>query len=384
MFASCPNDNGAANPAHASNHASMITDKAKLEMIHSLVDLEGDKGRIYEVDYTVDYKLDEALNFGIDGVTSLQAFVAQHLFDVKPNEMAGDITFGAGCSAFACRDTLSGDFIMGRNFDFNHIDPATKQRIMIPLIAVHTAPAGGKKAVAFADGLFVGYTSGFYTDGKSDLSMLMALPYLMLDGINEDGLAVSVLKLDGLPTQQHVPGKKAIFTTVAMRLLLDRAATVKEAISMLKDYNMSIKDDPDANYHIFVADASGDFAIIEYTNPDTAANPDTMEVLSGDDRYRYVTNFYASPSMAQTPYGCIKSLHGKDRYNHLSDVLKAHNYIMTPDQARDLLELVSQGPDDDQSSTGFTQWSEVFNLTKRELSLSILREWHKSFHFRVK
>lgn len=384
MFASCPNDNGAANPAHASNHASMITDKAKLEMIHSLVDLEGNKGRIYEVDYTVDYKLDEALNFGIDGVNALQAFVAQHLFDVKPNEMAGDITFGAGCSAFACRDTISGDFIMGRNFDFNHFHPVTKQRVMIPLIAVHTAPAGGKKAVAFADGLFVGYTSGFYNDGKSDLSMLMALPYLMLDGINEDGLAVSVLKLDGLPTQQHRPDKKKIFTTVAMRLLLDRAASVKEAIALLKDYNMCIEDDPDANYHLFVADASGDFAIIEYTNPDTAANPDTMEVLSGDDRYRYVTNFYASPSMAQTPYGCIKSLHGKDRYNHLSDVLKAHNYIMTPDQARDLLELVSQGPDDDQSSTGFTQWSEVFNLTKRELSLSILREWHTPFHFRVK
>lgn len=384
MLASCSNYNGSATPAPITNQAAMITDKAKLEMIHSLVDLEGNKGRIYEVDYTVDYKLDEALNFGIDGVNALQAFMAQHLFDVKPQASSADISFGSGCSAFACRDTLSGDFIMGRNFDFNHIDPATKQRIMIPLIAVHTAPAGGKKAVAFADGLFVGYTSGFYTDGKSDLSMLMALPYLMLDGINEDGLAVSVLKLDGLPTQQHVSGKKTIFTTVAMRLLLDRAASVKEAIALLKDYNMCIEDDPDANYHLFVADASGDFAIIEYTNPDTAANPDTMEVLSGDDRYRYVTNFYASPSMAQTPYGCIKSLHGKDRYNHLSDVLKAHNYIMTPDQARDLLELVSQGPDDDQSSTGFTQWSEVFNLTKRELSLSILREWHKSFHFKVK
>ena len=62
----------------------------------------------------------------------------------------------------------------------------------------------------------------------------MALPYLMMDGINEDGFAISVLKLDGKPTLQQDPGKKKIFTTVAMRMLLDRASTVDQAISMLK------------------------------------------------------------------------------------------------------------------------------------------------------
>ena len=33
----------------------MISDNDKLAMIHSLVDLEGNKGRIYEMTYTVDY-----------------------------------------------------------------------------------------------------------------------------------------------------------------------------------------------------------------------------------------------------------------------------------------------------------------------------------------
>ena len=66
----CSDDDNATTkrtPTPTTNGASMISDPAKLDMIYSLVDLEGDKGRIYEMNYTVDYKLDEAINFGING-----------------------------------------------------------------------------------------------------------------------------------------------------------------------------------------------------------------------------------------------------------------------------------------------------------------------------
>ena len=68
---------------------------------------------------------------------------------------------------------------------------------------------------------------------------------------------------------------------------------------------------------------------------------------------------------------------------NLEEGLKKCGYKMTPDEAMNLLKVVSQGPDDDQSSTGFTQWSEVFNLTKRHVKLSILREWDKTFEFEI-
>ena len=55
-------------PTPTENKASMITDQDKLAMIYSLTDLEGNKGRIYEMDYTVDYKLAEALEAGITKV----------------------------------------------------------------------------------------------------------------------------------------------------------------------------------------------------------------------------------------------------------------------------------------------------------------------------
>ena len=381
VLAACSDDEG-PSPTPTTNDAVFIKDKAKRDMIYSLVDLEGDKGRIYEMNYTVDYKLDEALNAGIVGTTSLTRFVVTHLFDSIPSAKSVSLSYDAGCSAFACPDGTSGNFLMGRNFDFNHRDPDTKERVMIPLIAVHTAPAGGKKSVSFVDGQFVKYESGFYTKKGNDLSMLMALPYLLLDGINEDGFAVSVLKLDGLPTAQSDSPNKRIFTTVAMRMLLDRASTVKEAKEMLKDYSMYMDTDS-ASYHFFMADAKGDFAIVEYTNPDTQLNPNRLEELSGADTLRCVTNFYVSPTMYATPHGMRHSLHGKERYDSLRAGLLRHNYKMTPEEALGLLKVVAQGPDGYQGSTGFTQWSEVFNLSKKTVSMSILREWDKTFHFKV-
>ena len=382
MLTSCSDMAKDDNPKPTSNPIRWVNDPAKLEMLYSLVDLEGNKGRLYEMTYTVDYKLDEALNAGIVGQMSLMQFAMTHLLDINPIDSKA-LSFDAGCSAFACQDPESKDFIMGRNFDFTHRDK-NGDRVMIPVIVVHTAPAGGKKSVSFVDGQFINYKSGFYTDGTSDLSMLMALPYLLLDGINEDGFAISVLKLDGNPTRQHYSDRKNnIFTTVAMRMLLDRASTVSEATKMLEEYNMCMDDDK-ASYHFFMADATGDYAIVEYTFKEGEEYPTEMEVLKGDDAWRYVTNFYASPSMVDSPDGSVFSTHGKSRYNTLKENLSKSKYKLNPVQAMELLQKVAQGPDEEATrSTGFTQWSEVYNLNKKTVKMSILREFDKTFTFSV-
>lgn len=381
LTACSDDDEPASGPTPTQNEAKMVLDKDKLAMIYSLRDLEGNKGRIYEMDYTVDYKLDKALNFGIHDTQSLKMFVALNLMDTIISTKSMNISYDAGCSAFACPDKTSGDYLMGRNFDFNHKDQ-NSNRIPIPVIAVHTAPAGGKKSVSFVDGQFVDYKSGFYTDGESDLSMLMALPYLLLDGINENGFAVSVLKLDGKPTQQQETGKKKIFTTVAMRMLLDKAGTVQEALTLLDKYNMCTDNVP-ASYHFFMADAKGDYAIVEYTNPNLDENPNKMEILTGNDTLRCVTNFYVAPSMGETAHGMKYSSHGMERYKILRQGLQEKNYLLTSDEGMNLLKKVAQGPESE-LTTGFTQWSEMYNLTKRRVTMSILREWDKTFSFEVK
>lgn len=91
----------------------------------------------------------------------------------------------------------------------------------------------------------------------------MGLPYALLDGINEDGFAIGILALTENQTVQNT-SKPKISCTVAMRMLLDRASTVKQAINLLKGYDMDMRGQGRSNnYHFFMADAEGDYAIVE-------------------------------------------------------------------------------------------------------------------------
>ena len=76
------------------------------------------------------------------------------------------------------------------------------------------------------------------------------------------------------------------------------------------------------------------------------------------------------------------SKHGMDRYVNLRKTLQENNYTLTPDEGRNLLKLVAQGPEVEET-TGFTQWSEIFNLNKKTVTMSILREWNKKFEFGI-
>lgn len=367
------------------NQAAFITDQAKLDMIYSLGDLEGNKGRIYEMDYTADYKLDDAIASEVSNLNGLMGFVYANLYDRMPSS-ARQFGFGAGCSAFAVDEKLSGDHLMGRNYDFCHKSADGKSETDIAAIVVHTAPASGKKSVSVVDGYWLGLNKGFYTDCKTDLSMLMATPYAFMDGINEDGFAIGVLHLGGNPTQQTESSKSNIFMNVAMRLLLDKAADVDEAVNLLNQYNMQMTSPAGGNFHFYMADAKGKYAIVEYVceKGNLAKNPWKIDVLTGNDIYRYVTNFYVSDEMANTEYG-NKSTRGKARYETMQRRLWDANFKMSTKEVKDLLEDVSQAPNIT-DPTSHTQWSSIYNLSKKTLTLWLLREYYgkEPFEFKVK
>ncbi|MCI6473451.1 MAG: C45 family autoproteolytic acyltransferase/hydrolase [Bacteroidales bacterium] len=363
--------------ASTENKASFITDAGKLEMIHSMKDLDGN-GRLYEIDYNQDYMLDSVMQPGITEQTELFRHIASLLFDNLPAEKP-EVKYGAGCSAFAAQEAEGKGFLMGRNYDFRHFTPDNKSYLPTSAILVRTAPEGGKKSISMVDGLNLGFGQGFYNDGKTDLSMLMALPYAALDGINEDGFAIGVLALNEKQTNQQT-GKQRIGTTVAIRMMLDKASTVREAIEMLKNYDMDMRGNGHSNYHFFMADATGDYAIVEYTFDKDRTEPRVMEVFSADDSLRCVTNFYVAPSMTGTTDGWGSS-HGKDRYENLRKTLDEKKHVMKEDEAMQLLEKVSQPPTEELTSQ--TQWSALYNLTEKTLRLTILREYAKEYNFRI-
>lgn len=359
---------------------SSITDTEKLSMLRSMKDLSGD-GRLYEINYTADYKLKEVVNSGHTNLLQLFGYI-QHLLYDKQGSNSAKVKFGAGCSAFAVPEAQSIDFLMGRNYDFKHVDPDGKY-LETSAILVHTAPAGGKKSISLVDGMNLDFPRGFYgKQGPKDLSLMMGLPYAALDGINEDGFSIGILALSEAQTDQKT-GKRRIAPTVMIRYLLDKVSTVKQAVDTLKAFDMSMVGNGRSNYHFFMADATGDYAIVEYTrdpkNP-AETNPTRMEVFTNNDTLRCVTNFYVSPTMVGTKDGW-GSDHGKARYWTMRNAMLAKRYSLKEDDAMALLRAVSQPPTEDITSQ--TQWSALFNLTERTMRLAILRDYAKEYKFKV-
>lgn len=221
-----------------------------------------------------------------------------------------------------------------------------------------------------------------------------------MDGMNEAGFAVSVLHLDGKPTQQASTGKK-LTTTLALRMMLDHAKTVDEALKILDGYDLWIADN-DGNYHFYMADATGRYAIVEfvydkdhqskiyiddeYTGEDGKTHfkhpdvlPNTREVIEK----RYASNFYVSETMACSDKGPKLSNHGKTRYDIMEFVLKQNSNQLSEEGAMNLLNGVSQA-ETPGNPTSHTQWSVVYNLSQRKATVCVNRDYKNKFTFYAK
>lgn len=394
-----------SNKSEKVNHyatvpASLIKNKSKLNMLHSIQDL--DDGRFFYLNYSEDYKLNEALKRNITSNEGLIEFILENLCDIIPSGNAA-LNYGAGCSAFAATNP-SGEYLMGRNFDYSHGNEPIAAAI------VQTSPKNGLKSVCMVDGYWIGYRQGLYqsfTDNKSefektkkhDLSYVMAFPYLLMDGMNEAGFAISVLHLDGKPTQQNT-GSKKLTTTVAMRYLLDNAHSVVEAVELLKKLDLHVPDG-NGNYHFYMADATGKHAVIEYVYDEEHRETKYMDDEKYDSckklvGYQYseilpnemkimtdkqcVSNFYLSPAMAISEKGPLLSKHGRTRYDIMDFVLSQNNNTLSEDNVMSLLNFVSQA-ENPTDATSHTQWSVVYNLNKKEAKICVNRDYAKKFFF---
>ena len=399
-FAQKKSSEGKKGNPYATVPSSLITDKGKLDMLHSIQGLSD--GRFFYLDYTEDYKLDELIGKNITSNEGLIGFVLGNLCDKMPSENA-TLNYGAGCSAFAAT-TSSGDYLIGRNFDYSHGNEPIAAAI------VQTSPKDGLKSVCMVDGYWIGYRQGLYQSftedvakfektKKQDLSYVMAFPYLLMDGMNEAGFSISVLHLDGKPTQQNTVGKK-ITTTVAMRYLLDNAHSVAEAVELLRKLDLHVPDG-NGNYHFYMADATGKHAVIEYVYDEEHRDAkyiddekyDSCKKLAG---YQYptilpnemnvmtdkhcVSNFYLSPAMAMSEKGPLLSKHGRTRYDIMDFVLSQNNDTLSESDAMNLLNFVSQA-ENPSDVTSHTQWSVVYNLSKKEATICVNRDYAKKFSF---
>ena len=310
----------------------------------------GDGYNLYRMDVKYDYSLDNLIDYGIkDNQTMVDAIVKEAL-PILPVHIKVP---SFGCTAFCITDTDQ-DVLMGRNYDFKNDTSA---------MLVYCTPKGGYKSVGFAA---LDNVSANIPDEslKKKLTALTA-PFICLDGMNEKGVSIAVLTLDSEPVFQNT-GKPVIATTLAIRLVLDRAATTEEAVELLRNYDMFASSGRD--YHFYITDASGDSRVVEYD-----CESSTRELVATP--IRTITNFYGLyidkvlPNQKNGIYG-----HGRERYDAVEDVLNKEAGSYTVDTAWEGLQAAQQLPNPE-DVTSNTQWSIVYNDTDLTAQIVLRRHW---------
>ena len=105
----------------------------------------------------------------------------------------------------------------------------------------------------------------------------LAAIYVPLDGMNDQGLVVAdLIAGDSEETRQQTE-KPDLTTTTAIRLLLDKAADVDEAIALLGQYDMN--SSIGSAHHLSIADAGGKSVVVEYVNDEMLVT-ETKEVTN--------------------------------------------------------------------------------------------------------
>ena len=325
--------------------------------IEQLTDYE-DGYNLYRMDVKYDYSIENVINRGIEDDQMMIDSMLKEVLPLLPVKMKAP---NFGCTSFSLTDT-DGDVHMGRNYDFKSDTSA---------MLVYCTPKDGYKSVAVAA---LDNVSANVPDEniKKKLASL-ASPFICLDGINEKGVSISVLTLDSEPVRQDT-GKPVISTTLAIRLVLDRAATTEEAVELLRSYDMYSSAGRD--YHFYITDASGDGRVVEYD-----CESETRELVATPTEA--VTNFFiiykekALPNQKNGIYG-----HGRERYDAVMKVLEEEKGNYTNDTVWKAMKSAAQNPNP-VDVTSNTQWSVSYNNTDLTAEIAIRRNWEDIIHFEL-
>lgn len=285
------------------------------------------------MEYKGDYGFDALLTKG--GAKSAKD-IENHMYDFlsggfyKPKTTPVQQDFG--CSSISVKQ--DNEYLFGRNFDWY----ATCKTII-----VHTKPKNGYESYSTACIDFLGFGPDFLPESFLNKMISLAAIYVPLDGINEKGLVIADLMAGDNEVTNQTAKEKDLTTTTAIRLILDKAATVEEAIALLQEYNMH--SDIGSAHHLAISDINGNSVVVEYIDSQ-------MYVTKTD----VVTNHY----LTQNPSKFIDDEQSKDRYNKLKNISSP----FTQESIKNALENVSQKNYKDSNSQ--TKWSIVYSRTKEQ------------------
>lgn len=321
-------------------------------------------GSVYEMTVHGGYYFDDFLAQG--GAST----DAELISFITGNLTKGMIDIGfqppdVACSSFTA--TLdNGHRIFGRNYDYSKTNTCI----------VYTNPGNGRHAsVSTVDLQFLGLSVDEDITGLMDKITCLAAPYIPFDGMNDAGVSCAIYMTyqgpaDSVSTNQNTD-KPDITSTTMLRLILDYAGSVEEAVELVSAYDLH--DSATSSYHYMVADATGRSAILEWVGDKDATDTDgsvrqlrvtynDQDPLALDPDWQSVTNFVVVPGY----YDNETDMKGLDRYQHIQAQLDAAGGVL-PDttSAMDILAQVGRRTWNNDDGNGCTVHSVVYDLTDK-------------------
>jgi len=290
---------------------------------------------MFQMTYFGDYGFDDFLLVGAESDSDVEAFITKRLLRGIP--FSFNIT-GGGCTVFVARNA-AGEVIFGRNFDFGTYSPSMQ---------VITRPDNGYASISTVNLQYLGFVKSNLPSGLNwDSIPALGAPYVPFDGMNEKGVAIALLAVPEVDPSFY-EGRIMLGTTTAIRLVLDKAASVDEAVELLRQYNMYFSGG--INCQFLIADASGRSVVVNYWDGD-------LKITDTDECFQVASNFI--------PYNGLNIGEGFDefeRYNRVRSVIEENNGIMSIAQSVDVLAEVGTRYDDENR----LQWTVVYNLSSLE------------------
>ncbi len=239
-----------------------------------------------------------------------------------------------GCSTLSV-ENQGGGYLFGRNFDWNACNG----------LIVSARSESSYASVSTVNMDFIRAGGIDFSQLPDSVRAVVSL-YAPLDGMNEKGLVVSVNMIQDSASINQDTIKPDITTTTAVRLLLDKAANVEEALKLLQQYDFH--SSMGMMVHLALADAGGRSVAVEYVD---------NEMIVAETPI--VTNFYLADGEKQGN-GTAQS---HTRYEILMQTLEERGK-MTETEVRDALDSVSK---DNFGEFESTEWSIVMNQETKEL-----------------
>lgn len=305
--------------------------------------------------YSMEYKGNYGFNVflkqgGADSDKELLEYITEELYHgIYDVDMEN---FNFGCSTLSVMNE-EGEALLGRNFDY----PDCKSMV------VTTRPKNGYDSISTCDLKFLGIGSRWDETKLLDKLIAVASVYLPVDGMNEKGVCIAVLTIsDGSTTNQNTD-KPDITTTTAIRLVLDYAANVDEAIALLEQYDMHAS--LNKQFKFTISDASGKTVNVEYINNE-------MQVTEA----KYASNFYQTPG----DYYGIGISQPDGRYEVLRKAYEECGGVMDNDKLMKTMEMASQK----YFHHNHTQWTAVFHTKELKAEYCHHENFEVKYEFSLK